>query len=53
MNPLDPTQRLSLVRRMAPVLLLSLAPLLGAGLPAVVNAASGDCTTSGGQISCT
>jgi hypothetical protein len=63
MNPLDltetrPSQRsarrtLSLVRRLAPALLLSLAPVLGAGQPAVVHAASGDCTPSGSQISCT
>jgi Glycine rich protein len=44
---------LASLRKLAPALLLSLAPLLGAGQTAVVNAASGDCTTSGSQVSCT
>ena len=40
------------LRTLAPALLPSLAPLLGAGQPAVVNA-DGTCTTSSSQISCT
>src|SRR5207253_1088071 len=63
MNPLDlthalpiqraPRRRLASLRKLAPALLLSLAPLLGTGQTAVVHAASGDCTTSGSQITCT
>jgi hypothetical protein len=44
---------LASLRKLAPALLLSLAPLLGAGQTAVVHAASGDCTTSGSQVTCT
>ena len=40
------------LRTLAPALLLSLAPLLGAGQAAVVNA-DGTCTTSGAQVTCT
>jgi hypothetical protein len=62
MNALDPTgigptrqssrRSFSRVRRLAPALLLSLAPLLGAGQPAVVHA-DGTCTPSGNQVTCT
>jgi len=48
-----PRRRLTSLRKLAPALLLSLAPLLNAGQTAVVHAASGDCTTSGSQVSCT
>ena len=63
MKPLDLTDTrplrsalrrpLASLRKLAPALLLSLAPLLSAGQTAVVHAASGDCTTSGSQITCT
>ena len=63
MKPLDLTDTrplrsalrrpLASLRKLAPALLLSLAPLLGAGETAVVNAASGDCTTSRSQVICT
>jgi hypothetical protein len=60
MNPLDSTQvssvprrRHALIRWLPPALMLSLAPLFGAGQLAVVNAASGDRTISGGQVTCT
>jgi len=63
MNPLDlteahpirrtPRRRLASLRKLAPALLLSLAPLLGPAQTGVVHAASGDCTTSGVQVSCT
>jgi Glycine rich protein len=62
MKPLDLTdtrplrsalrRRLASLRKLAPALLLSLAPLLGASQPAVVNA-DGTCTTSGSQVTCT
>jgi hypothetical protein len=47
-----PRRMLALLRALAPTLLLSLAPLLGAGQTSVANADS-TCTPSSGQVTCT
>ena len=52
LRTLAPTLLPSLAPCSAPALLLSPAPLLGAGQAAVVNA-DGTCTTNGWQVTCT